>query len=143
MGGGLSMKKLFFLFLLFAFSVGASSLVLYNDTPYELTAVVYSASGVYLGQTVVQPGEQANWAENVSTTPLKIPTTPSSSQTPYTVIWRCSHGENFSMCNDVSTAANVRAMACPGLHFCQPKQEGEEKPKCPQCPPCPACPPSK
>jgi hypothetical protein len=135
-------KQLFLLLVLFLCCGWGGTLVLINDSPYELTAVVYSATGVFLGQTIVQPGEQANWVENMKTTPLKIPNAPSVSQTPYTVIWRCSHGENFSMCNDVSTGANVRATICPGLHFCAPKQEGEEKPRCPECPPCP-CPSSK
>ncbi len=131
------MKKIFFIFVLFLCSGWGGTLVLLNDSPYELTAVVYSASGVFLGQVIIQPGQQANWTENVGPTSLKIPNAPSSSQTPYTVIWRCSHGENFSMANDISTGANVSAMRCAGLHFCSPKQEGEEKPKCPSpCPPC-------
>jgi hypothetical protein len=136
------MKKLLFLafFFFVASKVFAGTLVLFNDSPYELTAIVYSANGTFLGQLIIQPGMQANWVERVSPTPLKIPNTPSVSQTPYTVVWRCSHGESYSMCNDVSTGANVRATICPGNHFCPSKQDGEEKPKCPACAPCPVCP---
>jgi hypothetical protein len=100
---------------------GAITLV--NDAPYILTATVYTRSGDYLGQVTLQPGEQKNFTTNLSNTNLSRPGYPDVSITPYRIVWTCAGGGVYSMCQDGSSGAYVRASACPGLLYCSPKEE--------------------
>ena len=54
------MTMLFFLLLPFLVRAGtdSGSILLYNDTPFILTAIVQASDGTYLGQFSVQPGQQ-------------------------------------------------------------------------------------
>lgn len=113
-----------------------SGLFLLNDTPFILTAIIESASGELLNQVNISPGEHNNWTRDTAPTGLDVPETPASSITPYTVIWRCPNGGNFSLCYNVSPGALVRASECSGAHFCKPKEKEQECPSC-ICPPCP------
>ncbi|MBN2479757.1 MAG: hypothetical protein JXA94_05975 [Parachlamydiales bacterium] len=135
------MKRLFILsiFLFIGYSY-ADSLYLYNDTPFQLTAIVQSANGKVLGQTTFQPGDQSNWDSDSSKTQLDINYDATSSYTPYTVIWRCEYGGFFAMCSNVAAGSNVSASECPGPHYCKPKpkkqnSEDEDDTSCNGCRP--------
>ena len=141
------MKKIAFwtlAFLLIALKVPAfgASILLINDSYYELTAEIFAASGVSLGSFTINPGEQKNFVVSLSRSQLKIPGNISNSITPYSVVWRCSYKGNYSVCTGVSPGSLVRASSGDGGKYCEPKPDEEEdlKYRCPACPPCPPCP---
>lgn len=118
---------LFVPFVLFA-GTEQGSILLYNDSPFILTAIIQASDGTYLGQLTVQPNEQKNFTQHLSPTQYIHPGRPDVSLTPYVVIWQCPSEGFYSMCTRVSPGAMVRANDCPGLQFCSPKQESERKP---------------
>ncbi len=133
------MKNLFFLFMIIIMNpIFADSVTLYNDTPFELTAVVQSANGRVLAQKSMQPGEQSNWDTDQDVTQLDVDYNVQTSYTPYTVIWRCSYQGFYSVCTNVATGAIVTANACNGPRYCRPKpkkgQQGDDETACLTCP---------
>ena len=127
------MKFLIALLLLFSSpSFGATSfsgeITVVNDTSYILTAAVYSASGDFLGQITLQPGEQNNFSTALRTTNLNRPGYPNLSTTPYRVVWQCAGGDVYSVCGMVSVGAYVSASQGDGAHICTPKKEQQKTP---------------
>lgn len=104
------------------------TILLYNDSPYILTATIVAYDGSYLGQFSVQPGQQRNFTQNLSTTQYKHPGTPDISLTPYRVIWQCASDDYYSMCTNVGPGQMVRANDCAGYRVCQPKPEQKKEP---------------
>src|SRR3989344_1097470 len=103
------------------------SIMLINDAPFILTAVIQAADGTFLGQFSIQPGQQKNFTTNLSSTAYVRPGTPNVSLTPYTVIWQCPSEEHYSMCTSVSPGSLCKANECPGNHFCKPKPEKQQQ----------------
>jgi hypothetical protein len=66
------------------------SILLYNDSPFILTATIQASDGTYLGQLTVQPNEQKNFTTHLAPT--------------------------------------VYTSDCPGIQYCSPKQESDQKP---------------
>lgn len=121
-------KALLICFLLFqSFVYAATSfpgeITLVNDSPYILTASVFTNSGAYMGQVSLQPGQQKNFVTSLNSTGLTRPGFPDVSITPYRIIWQCAGGEVYTMCTDGSVGAYVRASACEGTRQCSPKQQ--------------------
>lgn len=109
--------------------VNSGTILLLNDTPFILTAIIQAADGTYLGQFSIQPNQQQNFTTNLLTTPYHKPGAPALSLTPYTVIWQCPSEGYYSSCSQVSPGSLVKANDCPGEHFCRPKPENKkEKP---------------
>jgi hypothetical protein len=107
----------------------SGSILLFNDSPFILTAVVQASDGTYLGEFSIQPGQQKNFTQNLSSTIIRQPGVPEVSLTPFIVIWQCPSEGFYSMSNQVSPGSLVRANDCPGNHFCSPKPNSEkEKP---------------
>lgn len=127
-----SLCLLFFSLCCFQQSLWATqipgTITLLNDSPYILTASVYTQSGDYLGQATLQPGEQKNFTSNLSSTNLNRPGKPDVSITPYRIVWSCAGGGVYSTCHDGSVGAFVRANSCPGPLFCSPKEEKQKPP---------------
>lgn len=87
------------------------TVVLVNDSPYNLTAVVLAADGTVVGNQEMPPQANKTWSGGWSGG--------SSSQTPYRVHWYCSDGGNeFSVCTNVSPGAMAVAQTCPGNKTC-------------------------
>ena len=123
-------KTIIFLFL-FQTSLLATNIpgtiTLINDSPFILTAVVYTHSGDYLGEVTLQPGEQKNFTTNLSSTNLNRPGSPDVSITPYRIVWQCAGGGFYSMCRDGAVGSTIRASDCPGQQFCSPKEVPKKK----------------
>ena len=98
-------KAFVFLLALFFNSVCFSfSLLLMNDSPLELTAIVLAANNNFLGQEILQPGEQKRWsteAEHIYDANVSL--------TPFTVVWRCSYQGIYSTNINISPGATVKA----------------------------------
>ena len=108
-------------------SPDTGNVLLLNDTPFILTATVQASDGTYLGQFTIQPGQQKNFTQNLSSTAILRPGTPDVSLTPYTVVWQCASEGFYSSCNNVGPGSLVKANDCPGNHFCSPKKESKEQ----------------
>ncbi|MEN9654341.1 MAG: hypothetical protein RL235_453 [Chlamydiota bacterium] len=106
---------------LFAGGIDSGSVLLYNDSPFILTATIQASDGTYLGQFTVQPNQQKNFTTNLNPTTYVHPGRPDVSLTPYVVIWQCPSEGFYSLCTNVSPGAMIRANDCPGNHFCTPK----------------------
>ena len=137
---------LIFLFFCFFGTGYAMSLTLYNDSSYELTALIKSAGGKLLGQVILHPGDQKNWNTELSSSSdygiEENIDTPEKSLTPYSVVWKCPYGGIYSVCNQVQPGSYVNANFGDGVRYCRPKKEKKKATeKCPACPACPACPP--
>jgi len=120
------MKKLLILFLFPISFLFADSVTLYNDSAFELTAIVQAATGKILAQKTFHPGEQSTWDSDQTSTQLETDYDSSGSYTPYTVIWRCSYEGYFSVCSNIASGAMVTANSCPGSKFCKPKPKKED-----------------
>lgn len=115
-----------FAFLVPFFAIAGTndgSILLYNDSPFILTATIQASDGTYLGQFSIQPNQQKNFTTNLSPTDYKHPGQPDVSLTPYIVVWQCPSEGFYSMCSGVSPGALIKANECPGNRFCSPKQE--------------------
>ena len=126
------MKKLLFLSLLITKTIFSYSLFLINDSPFELTAIIQGATGILLGQEILQPGEQRRWSTEMVKTDVEEIYDADASLTPFTIIWKCAYKGQYSMCTNVSPGATVSAHSCPGSRECTPKPK-KEKDSCP-CP---------
>jgi hypothetical protein len=128
-----SLKTLLFILFFFQAHLFATqipgAITLMNDSPYILTATVYTHSGDYLGQVTLQPGQQKNFTTNLSSTTLSRPGSSDVSITPYRIIWTCPSGGVYSMARDGSVGSFVRASECPGPLSCSEKEPPKEEPK--------------
>ena len=125
------MKKWLLFFLLsFSLSLEAVSVVLWNDSPFDLIAEVHASDGSLIEVVPVPAGNRANWVQNFGRAHLTLPSHPSGSLTPFTVVWKCSYQGLYSVCSDVAPGSIVKANDCPGSRSCTPKPEKE---KCPDC----------
>lgn len=124
--------------LIFPFFLQAATVRLMNDSQFLLTAVIYAADGTELGSTVVPPEQTSTWSDEEYSddssgdqfkhfgTPSLSEQDASYSQTPYTVIWSCPDGTQFSTCQDVATGATVTAQGCGGSHYCKKPKKNDQ-----------------
>ncbi len=108
--------------------VDTGTILLYNDSPFILTATIQASDGTYLGEVSIQPNQQKNFTTNLSPTLYTHPGSPDVSLTPYTVIWQCPSEGYYSMCTKVAPGSLIRANDCEGYRFCNPKQKTEPPP---------------
>lgn len=110
-----------------SFFLFADAIKLFNDTPFELTAIIQSATGKVVAQKTFAPEEQSTWSTDQTSTEWTASYDASGSYTPYTVIWRCSYEGYYSVCTEVAAGAMVTANSCPGAKFCRPKPKQDQK----------------
>lgn len=110
-----------------SFFLFADGIKLFNDTPFEITAIIQSADGKIVAQKNFAPQEQSTWSTDQMTTDWTASYDSSGSYTPYTVIWRCSYEGYYSVCSEVSAGAMVTANSCPGSKYCKPKPKDDQK----------------
>ncbi len=98
---------------------------LYNDSTFQLRVVVRGADGSYFGETVMAPQHTYSWTD--SNTQFGIyDRQRQDSITPYTVMWYCMDGGDFSVCTNVATGATVSALSCVGARECKPRPKKNE-----------------
>ncbi|NDE82292.1 MAG: hypothetical protein EB051_01580 [Chlamydiia bacterium] len=117
----------FLIFSVFCLNLQAGSVRLYNDTAHSLKAIIRGADGSQLGEAVVAPQAYNNWTEPPAKGPTEQPKiTPKQSQvsrTPYTVIWYCPDGSDFSMNDNVATGSFITALHGAGKKTCTSAQK--------------------
>ncbi|HSX03212.1 MAG TPA: hypothetical protein VLG76_00610 [Rhabdochlamydiaceae bacterium] len=120
------MTKFFLLFLIATSSFLFSGTVrLYNDSPYTLRVIVRGNDGSYLGELVMPAQNFSTWSDQQTRAGVfgkgnPYSMGPSMSQLPYTVMWYCMDGGDFSICNNVFTGSTVTAQTCLGTRICKP-----------------------
>lgn len=125
------MRPILFSLFMCSVSLFAGSVRLINDSPYKLRAVIRGNDGTFLGEMLLNPEHASTW--NDSNGQLGYfgkgnvyQEQSTRSQTPYTVLWYCIDGADYSLCDMVSTGATVTAQSCAGARQCKPakKQPG-------------------
>ncbi len=130
--------KIIIAFLMLCNSAYAGSLRLINDSPFKLRAVIRGADGTHLGEVILYPRHQQQWNDAYGHVglwgqPNILDRQPSWSQTPYTVLWYCMDGNEFSINPNSGTAATVTAQSGEGVRECkQPKKKKAPYPYQPQ-----------
>lgn len=109
------MKKLILLCLIMV-GLEAGTVRLANNTSFKLRTVIRAADGTYLGEVVVNPQQTMSWTDYLGGVG-----TYNNSLTPYTVIWYCIDGSDFSVCESVPTGATVTPLNCEGTRTCKVK----------------------
>src|SRR5262245_10281854 len=112
------MRKSFFLFfVLFASCLFSGTVRLYNDSPYKLRVVVRGYDGSYLWELLMLPQNFSTWSDSERKfgvfgkgNPYSMG--PSMAQIPYTVMWYCMDGGDYSVCTNVFTGSTVTAQTC-------------------------------
>lgn len=97
----------------------ASSVVIYNDSPFPLHAEIVSADGVSRGKVQVAPQQQITWRDTTGYQAVW-------SQTPYTVIFTCASGKVYGVYSGVSAGALATPQSSTGDRYCEPKKKGEQ-----------------
>ena len=128
------MKRLFLFstlsllsFAIYVAFLSESTLLLVNDTPFELSARVESQSGIILGTYDMQPYEQKNVVIDTSEFSAGNIGNRGYLLTPYTVIWMCKSKGQYGIETNVSPGASVKATLSNGKHYCEPPEEEEEE----------------
>ncbi len=113
------------LFILCTVHLCAGSVRLYNNSTFDLRAVVRGSDGSYLGEIVVKAQNTSSWTDSYVFAggylgPNAQIESGYRSKTPYVVIWYCMDGKDFAVCDTVSNAAVVMALSCAGSRTCAP-----------------------
>lgn len=123
-------RKAFFalLWIFFGSLLHAGSVRMYNDSAYTLRAVVRGADGTYLGEVVIHPQQFNTWSDSYNHVGKfgqgnLYDENVTRSQTPYTILWYCMDGADFSVCTNIPTGSTVIAQTCDGAKLCHPKQQ--------------------
>lgn len=104
-----------------------TSVLLLNDSPFILSAIVQASDGSFLGQFTIQPGQQRNFTSNLGPTQFENPGHPDISLTPFSVVWQCPSEGFFGTNTGVAAGSLVRATESSGPHFCSPKQKTQKQ----------------
>jgi hypothetical protein len=129
-----------FLLLLWASMLEAGSVRLFNNSNFDLRAVVRGSDSSYLGEVVVRAQNTANWTDSYSYAggyrgPNAQLESGYRSKTPYVVNWYCMDGKDFAVCDTVSTGAVVSSLSCAGPRVCHPPPKNKgPKGRYPQIP---------
>jgi hypothetical protein len=117
------MTRLFLTLFIAALStLSSESVKLFNDSPYQLRAVVRGGDGSYLGELVIASNTFNSWTD--SNTQFGIyDRQRRESVTPYTVMWYCMDGSDFSICTNVPNGGLVTAQTCDGARECGPRKQ--------------------
>ena len=109
--------------LLGMISAEANSLKLKNDSPYTLRVAIRGGDNSFLGEVILSAQHSMNWTDVFGRSgyygaPNAQMQEGYTSKTPYTVIWYCMDGNDYSICPQVATGSLVTASGCQGKRTC-------------------------
>lgn len=114
--------------LLTPYFLSAGTVRLINNSPYDLRAVIRGSGGAYLGEMVVKSQKESVWTDTYGQYGMWGGSNSTlneyyRSQTPYAVLWYCMDGNDYAVCDTVSTGAVVLAQGCAGARMCKPQKQ--------------------
>ena len=113
---------IYVLLALVSSQVEAGTVRLFNDSSYKLRAVIRGADGSYLGEVVITPQSSNTWTDSVQhygqEEANSYQRNVTRSQTPYTIIWYCMDGSDFSFSDNIGTGAFTQAQQGTGKKSC-------------------------
>jgi hypothetical protein len=120
------MKKVWLIFTIVSLSslhLFAGSVRLLNDSSFKLRAVIRGSDGSYLGEMVLPPQTVNTWSDSLQhyggyDQATGSQRNASRSQTPYTVIWYCMDGSDYSISDNIGTGAMTQAQQGSGKKSC-------------------------
>ncbi|NDD58258.1 MAG: hypothetical protein EBZ47_03265 [Chlamydiae bacterium] len=115
-------------FISFSSWCEAGSVRLFNDSSFRLRAVIRGADGSYQGEMVVNPQTSSIWSDSLQRygyTDDYNNRFKSRSVTPYTIIWYCMDGSDFSFSDNVASGAYVQAQHGTGKKSCSASKSKE------------------
>jgi len=104
-------KVLLFAFIFSTTLLFGGSVRIFNDSSYELKAVIMSADGKTQGSITIPPQQQSQWQDFSGANATW-------SQTPYTVTFFCKSGKQFGIIRNIGQGATVSALAAIGSLSC-------------------------
>jgi len=90
------------------------SVILVNDSPFQLTAMVIDAQGNIRGQTVMRPAQQLSF-----TIPMPSFQQPQAPMIPYTILWYCQDQTEYGIWTSINSGALVTAQGSTGQKVCK------------------------
>lgn len=109
--------------LFFVVYLEAESVRLFNDSAYDLRAVIRGADNSFLGEMIIRSQNSTTWYNTYGPYQSRAPVQEIRSQTPYKVIWYCLSGEQFAICDTVATGGAAVALSCLGPRTCKSKRQ--------------------
>jgi hypothetical protein len=100
----------------------ASSLQLFNDSPYTLDAVIINAIGDVVGAETLQPQELKYWNMDSSGILLQF----NKAYVPYTVLWYCQEGKEYGIWTIASPGSRISPQLSDGPKICKMKNVQEK-----------------
>jgi hypothetical protein len=105
----------------------ANSLKLKNDSPYTLRVVIRGGDNSFLSELVLNTQHSITWTDVYGRSgyygaPNSQMQEGYKSKTPYTLIWYCMDGSDYSMCTNIATGSFVTAQRCQGRCTCSAKK---------------------
>lgn len=125
----------FVLTLIFSpYLLSAGTVRLINNSPYDLRVVIRGADGSFLGEVVVKAQKETVWTDTYGNYGSYGGADASVNQnyrsrTPYTTLWYCMDGNDYAICDTVSTGAVVTAQGCLGTRMCKPTKKEKYPPE--------------
>lgn len=108
------MNKLIALFALTFTAAYGASVTIYNDSPFTLTATIFSNDGLNCGGLTITPSHQMQWVSSYQNIDNDR-----NIMTPLTVLLTCPNGTSFGTWLQVPTGATINAMGSNGAHHCE------------------------
>lgn len=102
--------------LLLPLTLFAGAITITNDSPYTLTATVFSNANIQLGSMTIGTNESVTWEDTSYGTYQ-----PGVINAPYSVIWTCSSGADYGVSYNIGDAATTSAQESAGARYCQEK----------------------
>ena len=98
-------------FLLFFLPLYGGVVRIHNDSDFDLTATIHSASGNPLGTIALPKETKGIWEQE------KMDTS-HASQTPYSVVFLCKGGSIYGTIDDVAEGAFISVREAKGVCYC-------------------------
>ena len=108
--------------LIFQNFIHAASLMLLNDSPFKLDAIIINALGDVKGNVSLDPTQQITWYS-----PTEGYVKYNSPTVPFTVVWYCKDGSEYGIWTNATSGSMVTAQNSTGQKMCKFKKpkEGE------------------
>ena len=110
------------LFLIFLFNISyvlASSISIFNDSPYTLHAEISDATGTVKGKVQIARSQHTTWTDHDYNAKWSL--------SPYTVTFLCKNNKIYGVYGNVSPGSLVSASQSSGPKYCEKERKKKEQ----------------